>query len=307
MTPNDLVLAVDVGGTTIKLEVVDSIGTIVSTSRVPTPNGDAALEAIAEAGEALVGTLDRADRERVSAAAVGIPGIVDRERGIGILSGNVGWRDLRIGEPLRTRWSIPVAIDHDVTLAGWAEWRRGAGRGVDDLCFVSIGTGIAASHVIGGRLARGGMTQAGEIGHTRSRTGERACGCGATGCLETIASATAIERAYAEHAGSARIPAEQVIARRDADPVASRVWADAIDALADGLSHISHAVSPSRIVIGGGLSGAGDVLTSAVHDALEERNRVVGLPEVVTGDFGARAGIVGVALLAQSGSTENDV
>lgn len=302
----DLVLAVDVGGTTIKSEVIASDDTIVATSRVPTPHGAAAIDAISEAGSGLIASLPGADRARVTRAAVGLPGIVDRTRGVGVLSGNVGWRDLQIAEPLRTRWGLPVVIDHDVTLAGLAEWRRGAGRGVDDLCFVSIGTGIAAAHVVGGHLVRGGVSQAGELGHTRSRAGDRTCGCGAVGCLETIASASAIEQVYAERSGSERVPAEQVIARRADDPVADEVWAEAIDALADGLSHISHAISPTRIVLGGGLSEAGPVLTSAVYEALTARNQVTGVPDVVTGTFGARAGIVGVALLARVGTTENE-
>lgn len=307
MTPDDsLVLAVDVGGTTIKSEIVDSDGVVVATSRVPTPHGDAALDAISDAGSGLIGSLSASDRECVRGAAAGLPGIVDRTRGVGVLSGNVGWRDLPIAEPLRTRWNLPVVVDHDVTLAGWAEWRLGAGRGVDDLCFVSIGTGIAATHVVGGQLVRGGIGQGGELGHTPSRTGTRPCGCGARGCLETIASAAAIEQSYAERTDSARVPAEQVIARRHDEPVAGDVWSDAVDALAHGLSHVSHAFCPSRIVIGGGLSGAGEVLTSAVYDALAERNRVVGVPEVVTAAFGARAGIVGAALLARLGSTENE-
>ncbi|UYM04146.1 ROK family protein [Solicola gregarius] len=302
----DLVLAIDVGGTTIKSEIVDGDDRVVATSRVPTPHGVAALDAITDAGSGLIASLPADDRDRVTRAAVGLPGIVDRTRGVGVMSGNVGWRDLQIAEPLRTRWKIPVAIDHDVTLAGWAEWRQGAGRGVDDVCFVSIGTGIAAALVVGGRLVRGGASQAGELGHTPSRTGDRPCGCGGRGCLETIASASAIEQAYAERTGSPRVPAEDVIARRGSDPIASDVWSEAIAALADGLTHVTHAVSPSRVVLGGGLSGAGDVLTTAVHDAIAARTRVVGVPDVMTGAFGARAGIVGVALLARVGSTDNE-
>lgn len=303
----DLVLALDVGGTTIKSEVVASDDTIVAASRVPTPRGVAALDAIADAGNDLIASLPGADRTRVTRAAVGLPGIVDRTRGVGVMSGNVGWRDLQIAEPLRTRWNLPVVIDHDVTLAGWAEWRRGSGHGVDDICFMSLGTGIAATFVVGGALVRGGASQAGELGHTPSRAGDRTCGCGARGCLETVASASAIEQAYTERAGSTRVSAEDVIARRDDDLAAAQVWSEAIDALGDALAHVSHTVSPSRIVLGGGLSEAGAVLTDAVHAALELRSRVVGVPDVVTGAFGARAGIVGAALLARLGSTENEV
>ena len=303
----DHVLAIDVGGTTIKSEIVASDETVVATSRVPTPHGVAALDAIAGAGSALIASLPEADRTRVTRAAVGLPGIIDRVGGIGVLSGNIGWRDLQIAEPLRTAWGLPVTIDHDVTLAGWAEWRRGAGRGVDDVCFVSLGTGIAAALVVGGALVRGGTSQAGELGHAPSSLSDRMCGCGARGCLESVASASAIEQIYAERTGTSRVPAEEVIARRDDDPVAYDVWTVAVDALAEGLTHISHSVSPSRIVLGGGLAGAGDVLTSGVRAGLERASTVVGVPEVVTGTFGARAGIVGVALLARFGSTENAV
>lgn len=296
-------LAIDVGGTTIKSEIVGPSGAVVASSRVPTPHGRDALDAIGSAGAELMSSVP----DVVSATAVGLPGIVDRHRGVGLHSSNVGWRDLAIADPLRERWRRPVVVDHDVTLAGWAEWRRGAGRGVDDLCFVSIGTGISATLVVGGRLVRGGAGQAGELGHVRSRDGDHPCGCGGRGCLETIASATSIQRAYAERTGSTDVSAEDVIARRDHDPAAGAVWDAAIGALADGLAHVAHAVSPSRIVLGGGLSGAGTVLTTALHDALDRRLRLVLVPDVVVGDFGARAGIVGVALLARTGSTENEV
>jgi len=303
----DLVLAIDVGGTTIKSEIVASDDQIVAASRVPTPHGVAALDAISDAGGGLIASLPEAERARVTRAAVGLPGIVDRVGGVGVLSGNIGWRDLQIAEPLRTAWDLPVVVDHDVTLAGWAEWQRGAGRGVDDVCFVSLGTGIAATFVVGGMLVRGGTSQAGEFGNAPKPAGDRMCGCGARGCLESVASASAIEQLYAERAGTGHVPAEEVIARRKDDPVAAQVWSTAVDALAEGLAHVSHTVSPSRVVLGGGLAGAGDALTSGVREGLERRSTVVGVPEVVTGVFGARAGIVGVALLARLGSTENAV
>lgn len=295
------VLAIDVGGTTIKAEVVDADGSMLTSSRVATPHGPDALNAIGDAGTELMASVP------VTAAAVGLPGIVDRHAGIGIMSANVGWRDLPVAEPLRRRWGLPVAIDHDVTLAGWAEWQRGAGRGVDDLCFVSIGTGISATHVIDGRLVRGGAGQAGELGHVPTRNGDQPCGCGARGCLETVASAISIERAYAERTGSTGVTAEDIIARAPTDPDAAAAWQAAIDALADGLAYVVSLLGPSRIVIGGGLSGAGDILTDALQDALEQRVRVVGVPPVVTGAFGARAGIVGAAMLARTGSTDNGV
>jgi glucokinase len=155
------VLAVDVGGTTIKAEIVAD-GAVATSGTVPTPKGAAALDAVAELGTRLV----TAYGGPVAGAGVVLPGIVDAARRTAVYSSNVGWSDLDAGSFLDRAWRIPVAVDHDVTCAGWAEWVSGAGQGCEDMAFVAIGTGISAAVVSGGRLLRGGgRRQPGEIGH----------------------------------------------------------------------------------------------------------------------------------------------
>jgi glucokinase len=289
------VLAVDVGGTTIKAELVAG-DRILASRRATTPRGPAAIDAIGDIGDALLrGT------SGVPRAGVILPGVVDRRRGVGVFSANVGWQDVPVGACLSERWRIPVVVDHDVTVAGWAEWRLGAGRGVDDLAVVAVGTGVSAALVSGGRLLRGGIGQAGELGHVVVRPDGPLCGCGARGCLEAVASATAIAQAYQAASGRTVAGAADVLSLAEDDMVARSGVTEAIAALADGLAGLVQLVAPARVVLGGGLADAGEVWLDPLRAALGARCRVVAAPPIVPARFGARAGVVGAALLARRG------
>lgn len=290
------VLAVDVGGTTIKAEVADPSGAVVARSSAPTPKGATAIEVVAALGAKLVAS---AGTPVVSAGVI-LPGIVDRDRRMAVYSANIGWSDLPAGELLERAWDIPVAIDHDVTCAGWAEWRTGAGSGCADMAFVAIGTGISAALVSGGKLLRGsGRRQPGEIGHVVVRPDGPVCGCGARGCVESIGSASAIARAYSARSGSAVSGARDVELAVARDERARKVWEDAVSALADGLVVLTTLMAPERIVIGGGLAQSGDFLLTPLAALLAERIRVQPAPALARAAHGMRAGLAGAALLAR--------
>lgn len=304
--PSDArVLAVDVGGTTIRAEVVDGRGEVFASGVEPTPFGEAALMSVSRIGRRLIEKVEGEGRGPVSRAGLVLPGIVDRRRGSGILSANVGWRHLAFGPPLETAWGVPVLVDHDVTIAGWAEWQLGAARSCDDMFFVALGTGVAASIVAGGHLLRGGLGQAGEFGHVVVRPGGPLCGCGTRGCLEAVSSAASIARAYGALAGRQVEGAADVLAAMADDPEAVRVWNEALAALADGLINVVNLLSPTRIVIGGGLAEAGDALVKPLYDAVAGRANVVPVPDIVVAQFGARAALAGAGLLAQRGGAED--
>ncbi|WP_067700699.1 ROK family protein [Nocardia jejuensis] len=297
-----LVLGMDVGGTTIKAEISDDAGTVLAAGAVPTPPGEAAFDAMLDLGDSLLDELSAADRSRIERAAVLLPGLVDSVRSIAVFSSNVGWRNVTIGSRFTDRWQVPVLIDHDVAAAGWAEWRFGAGRDRDTVCVIVIGTGISGTLSVAGKFVRGALGQAGEYGHIPVRHDGMLCPCGNIGCVETVASAANIARTYALRTGTECRSAATVFARSDTDPQARAVIADAMDALADGLTGVIHAVCPELIVLGGGLAGAGAALTDALHQALTARLRVVPVPEVAIGAFGPRAGLAGAALLARHGA-----
>lgn len=294
----DRVLAVDVGGTSVKAEVADADGNVLAAARCPTPRGAAAITAAADLGRGLI---DAAGG--VSRAGIVLPGIVDPVRRIAVYSANIGWSGLSFGAELEQAWDVPVLAGHDVVSAGRAEWIAGAGQGCANLAFVAIGTGISAalivdSHVLGGN----GRTQPGEIGHLVLRPDGPACGCGNRGCLEAIASASAIAREYAAVTGAPGQTARDVLAAIGTDERARRIWDDAVCALADGLAMLVTVLGPERIVLGGGLAQAGRALFAPLAKELTSRVRVQPVPELVPARFGERAGLAGAALLALRGT-----
>lgn len=303
--PDDAwVLAVDIGGGTVKGEVVDLQAGILASAAWPTPPAETVVETVARLGRHLIDEV--AGSGRVSRAGLVVPGIVDRDRGMGVYSGNIGWRQLDFKLDLQSAWGVPVMVDHDVTIAGWAEWQAGAGRGCDDMFFVALGTGIAAAIVAGGHLLRGGLSQGGEFGHVVVRPGGPRCSCGSRGCLEAVSSAASIAREYTTLSGRQVVGAVDVLDAMTDDPAAVRVWDEAMSALADGLIGVVNLLSPARIVIGGGLAESGDALLKPLCQAVDERASVVPVPDIVTARFGYRAALVGAALLARLGGPGTD-
>jgi glucokinase len=293
------VAALDVGGTTIKGAVVDRDGTVLVRLRRPTPTRDGApgqvLSAILGAVEELTAAAPRGGGVR--AVGLAVTGIVDERRGMAVHSENVGWRNVPVRSLVERATGLPVGFGHDVRAGTLAEWRLGAGRGLEDLVFVPIGTGVSAGIVVQGRPLTGGG-HAGEIGHVNVGHGEP-CSCGGRGCVEAVASAAAIARRYAAISGrpvsGARDVAEWLAA---GDPAARRVWADATEALALALAWTSAVLAPQAIVLGGGLARSGEVLFAPVRQALDHHLAMVRRPRLLPATLEDEAGFLGAALLA---------
>jgi glucokinase len=294
------VLAFDVGGTDMKAALLDDEGRLREILRVPTPLAGE------RTGERVVETVGRLSRELgsrhpdVHSAAAGllVPGNVDDVRGIGVFAENLGWQDFPFRAAAEAELGMPVGFGHDVRGAGEAEHRLGAARGFDDVLVVTIGTGIAAAVFIGGRLYTGGGL-AGEIGHDRVAEGPM-CACGGRGCLEAVASAAAIARRYTARTGRSVAGAKEVLELgRRGDANASAVWDSAVDALALGFSHVVALLAPQAIVIGGGLSGAGEELLQPLRERLDGILTFHRRPQLITASIGADAGLYGAALTAR--------
>ena len=298
--PGEVVLAFDVGGTDTKSAIVDADGRVLGLRRTPTPlDGDRTAEAVVGLVAELAAELRAAHPSlRPVAAGLLVPGIVDAERGIGVYASNLGWHDAPIRDLAEAALGLPVAFHHDVTAASWAEHRLGAARAYDDVVVLVIGTGIAGSLILDGRPHLGGGS-AGEIGHSPVAEGPR-CACGARGCLEAVASAGAIARRYAERAGVEVDGARDVLARAEAgDADARAVWESAVDALGFAVAQLAATVAPEAIVIGGGLSRAGDALFAPLASRVNERLSFHRRPALVPAQLGGDAGLLGAALIAR--------
>lgn len=291
-----VVLGVDLGGTAIKAELLDEHLKTIAERTAATPSGTAALDTVVALGRELLAGFPG----DVLAAGVAVPGIVDPRSGRALHSVNLGWRDVPVRDVLSSGLGRPVALEHDVTAAGRAEWLLGAGRGVSDLLVVVIGTGIAAVVFAEGRLVRGGRGQAGELGHIPVVPNGPDCICGKRGCLEAVASARAIATAYRTRTGRAVTGSREVVAAlRAGDRDAQAVWEAAVDALAVALLGAISLLGCTRVVVGGGLAEAGEALLGPLRQRLKERRTVQALPDVVPAAFGLRAGVIGAGLAAR--------
>ena len=199
---------------------------------------------------------------------------------------------------MAARTGLPTALGHDVRAGGLAEARVGAGQGSRHVLFVAIGTGIAAAAVVDGVGYAGAHGAAGELGHVVVRPGGARCGCRQSGCLEAVASAAAVARRYADAAGRSPDGAAEVARLAAAgDPVATEVWDETVDALADGLLIGQAMFDPAVVVLGGGLAEAGDQLLVPLAHTLRQRATFHRLPRLMPAALGDEAGCIGAALL----------
>lgn len=287
----------------MKAALVGADGTLLHEARRATGR-ERGAEAVVETILGFAADLHAHGREQFGegavAAGVAVPGIVDAERGIAVYAANLGWRDVPLRKLLGERLGgIPVALGHDVRTGGLAEGRIGAGRGADRFLFVPLGTGIAGAIGIAGSIEAGAHGYAGEIGHVVVRPDGPDCGCGQRGCLETLASASAVSRAWAAASGDPDADAADCAkAVASGDPAALRVWQDAVDALAAGLVTALTLLDPRTLIIGGGLAEAGETLFTPLRAAVEERVTFQKLPHIVPAALGDTAGCLGAGLLA---------
>ena len=297
------VIALDVGGTGMKAALVAADGTLLHEARRPTGRErgpDAVVTAILDFAADLRDHGMREYGEPAVAAGVAVPGIVDDAGGVAVYAANLGWKDVPLRDLLSERLSgVPVALGHDVRTGGLAEGRIGAGNGADRFLFLPLGTGIAGAIGINGHIEAGAHGYAGEIGHIVVRPDGPQCSCGQRGCLEALASAGAVSRAWAAASGDPDADAAACARAVEAgDPAAIEVWRDAVDALAAGLVTGLTLLDPRVLIIGGGLAEAGDTLFGPLRAAVEARITFQKLPLIVPAALGDTAGCLGAGLLA---------
>jgi glucokinase len=292
--PADRIVAIDLGGTSLKGAVVSEGTPEVRTRPTPASEGpDAVVDAVAGFAADLVGCA-----RPVAGIGLAVPGIVDEDSGTVIEAANLGWRDVAIGPVVKERVGVPVSLIHDVRAAALAEGLIGAARGYDDYLLLTLGTGVGAAVVFGGKPYTGLGGRGGELGHTTVDPDGPVCACGGHGCLEAYASAGAVVRRYAERTGE-RVEAEEVVARAvGGDHVAQALWDDALDALALAIANYATLLAPELVVIGGGLASAGEYLFDPLIRRLESLVRFAEAPAVVPAALGPDAGWRGAAIAA---------
>ena len=295
-------VGVDIGGTKVLAGVVDRAGVVLARARRDTPHRSSAPavveDTIVEAVDELRATYD------VGAVGVGAAGFVDRA-GTVLFAPHLSWRGEPLQDVLARRLGLPVVVDNDANAAAHAETRFGAARGKRHAVCVTLGTGIGGAIVVDGRVMRGAHGLAGEFGHMQVVPDGRLCECGQVGCWEQYCSGKALARAVAEAGPGPRPVSGPDITRAAAagEPWALAAFDEVGRWLGVGLAGLVSAFDPEVVVVGGGLSDAGDLLLEPARSALAARTPGRGhRPDVplLRAELGSEAGFIGAADLART-------
>lgn len=319
-------LALDLGATRIRAAAVDPRGRLWSRHERDTPTRAGADAVVKACSETLSAALDALPEERRTALVglgISAPGPLDPQAGVLLEPPNLGpaFRDLPLGDLLRSAHGLPVVMDRDTHVAALAERAFGAARGIADFVYLTVSTGIGGAIVAGGRLFTGPDGLAGELGHLPVESDGPPCGCGGSGHLEAVSSGSGIARAAREAIAAGRAPglAERAraagpegldaravaAAELDGDPVAAEIMEHGRRAFAAALVGIVDVLTPRRIVVGGSLArGQGERLLGPARQrvAREAFRRPAAAVTIVAAELGDDVGLVGaVPLLAGAG------
>ena len=313
-----LTIGVDVGGTKIAAGVVDEDGELVAFTRRETSATDPEKieTSIADAVRELRGA------HEVTAVGVAAAGFIDASNGVVLFAPNIAWRNEPLRADLGPLIGLPIVVENDANAAAWGEFRFGPARDVNDMVLITVGTGLGGGVVVDGKLLRGHVGVAGELGHVRMVPDGIRCGCGNRGCWEQYASGNALQREARTVASSdspygARLrelaggDPERLIGRMvteaamEGDAAAMELLADLGRWLGEGMAQIAAVLDPAIFVVGGGVVEAGNLLIEPARAALA-RNLTARThrPDinVVPAALGNEAGMIGAADLARGRS-----
>lgn len=309
-------IGIDLGGTFIKFVLVDDRGTPTETFQLPTPDHvDGVVDQMVVGGRQALETHGVAPEDAVG-VGIGSPGPLDIDKGIVLNTPNIGGM---VNVPLRDRVSegigMPAVLENDANAAAYGEFIAGAGREARNMALLTLGTGVGGGAIVDGKLLHGSHGMGAELGHMIVQPGGRPCGCGQVGCLEQYGSATFIARnamrlireegrasSLADVIGAkGEIDAKDINeARRAGDELAAEVWDEAAHYLAIGCLDLCRVFDPDVIVLGGGMTNAGDDLMTPLKKHFNDLhwNMTPVVTDITIAALGNDAGSIGSAGVA---------
>ncbi|HEY5902405.1 MAG TPA: ROK family protein [Anaerolineales bacterium] len=307
----------DLGGTNLRAAIVDvETGNVLRHMSIPTLAREGHEAVMRRMAGLFIQLIEAAGMQAgdIGGIGIGVPGVLDLDKGETLFLPNLAgtWPHVPLRDTIAALTGIPTGLLNDVRSITYGEWRFGAGRGVDTLAVFAIGTGIGGGLVINGQLHLGIGGTGAELGHTMIDFNGPACGCGNRGCLEAYASGPAIAAAGMKAVSQGmttriaelcegdlnRITPELIATgARDGDAVAMDIYEKAGFYIGIAAANTCVALGPRRVIIGGGVARAGDLLLEPIRRTLSERVRVMPIEQVVVvpSQLGDNAGVIGVA------------
>ncbi|MCD8349076.1 MAG: ROK family protein [Planctomycetaceae bacterium] len=307
---NSTYLGVDLGGTNLRCAVVDEENQVLSRVESPT-HAHEGPEAVIDrlvAGMIKAASTAGLDLGEIRAAGIGYPGPLNQVTGTVYSAPNMpGWKNVPLADTIATKTGVTTFIENDANCAGWGEFVAGAGVGSGHMMMVTLGTGVGGAIIVDGKLHVGRDGSAGELGHVCIIDGGRQCGCGARGCVEAYASATAVVKRFTEYLDRGWV--SQLAQRRETltcqaifeaaltgDAVAMKIVQETGHYLGIMASAVAELLNPEICVIAGGMMQAGDMLLESIRTTCLDRNDHPGRTmRIVPAKLGGNAGLIGAA------------
>lgn len=306
------VIGVDLGGTKIHGAIADLEGNIIASQVVPTEakDGDKAVL------NRIIGVIDKVleksgkTSEEVKAIGIGSPGPLDTKKGTIVASSNLPFKNFSLVDPIKNKFNVPVYLDNDANVATIGEFMFGAGKNTNNMIYVTVSTGVGGGAILNGKIFRGNTSNALEVGHTTILPEGPRCNCGNHGCVEALASGTAIGKRALEAVESGLETTlakyenptsyEVFVEAKNGDEVAKDILHRSLTYLGIGVANIINTFDPEMIVIGGGVSKGGQVVFQRVKEVVDERalKAMAEKCKIVPAGLGTDAGVIGAVALA---------
>ena len=281
------VIGIDLGGTKISGAVANLNGDIISQYTLPTKAEEGEKKVLQRIIDIVEKVIEKSNVDNFISIGIGSPGPLDTKEGVIITTPNLPFKNFNIVKPLVEKFNIPAYLDNDANVAAIGEYTFGAGKGTNNMVFITVSTGIGGGAILNGRIYRGSTCNALEIGHmTLEKDGQR-CNCGNYGCAEALASGTAIAYEVFKEA-------------EKGDIVAKSVLNEALNYLGICVANIITSFDPEMIIIGGGVSKGGKIVFERINKVVKERcfKHMSENTKIVLAALGNDAGVKGAIALA---------
>lgn len=304
------VIGVDLGGTKIYIALVDLEGNIIKEKTVETLAHEGEQAVMGRIIDTINYVIDGTDKDLIRAIGIGSPGPLDVKNGVIIETANLPFKNFEIVKTIKEEYELPTYLDNDANVATLGEFMFGAGKGTENMVFITASTGIGGGAVLNGKLFRGATGNALEVGHMTVSTEGPRCGCGNLGCAEALGSGTAIGRRAKEAVSTNvktslknydNVTSKEVFKEAaNGDRVAKNILNTSLTYLGIAVANTITNFDPEKVVVGGGVVNGGDIVIDTIRNVVEERCMAAFVEncKIEKAVLGGKAGVLGAAALA---------
>ena len=303
-------IGVDLGGTKIYTAISNQLGEIMEEEVVPTEASKGAEQVITKIIDSIKKVSKNIDASQIKAIGIGSPGPIDAKKGLIVSPPNLPIRNFNVVEAIKNEFGLPTFLDNDANAATLGEYIFGGGKGCENMVYITASTGVGGGAILNGKIYRGSTSNALEVGHTTVNPTGRACGCGNTGCVESMSSGIYIEKMANDYLSSGAktslknyevVTAKEVFKEAsNGDAIANQILSETLSYLGIAVANCANIFDPAKIIIGGGVSNGGDIVFEKINEQMQARclGPILDHCKVEKAQLGGKAGVIGAVALA---------